>query len=224
MTTPKHHSRVIDSLTGPLERPTLLWLAARTPARVSPDMLTVIGVLGASLTCVSYCLTHLHAGFLWLASLGLAVNWLGDSLDGTLARFRHIERPRYGFFVDHTADAFSQVLIILGFGLTPFVEFEISCLVLIGYLLLSVVVYIRTILEGVFQITFGVFGPTEARIILVLANIGIFFAGNPTVSLHSISTTLVDLIVAFFAAVLFTIFCVSVLRQARRLGKMPDQN
>lgn len=222
MSSGQNHIRVTGSLTGPLERPVLQWLSARAPAWLSPDMLTVIGVLGAAVTCVSYGLTHLHAGFLWMASLGIAINWLGDSLDGTLARFRHIERPRYGFFVDHTADALSQVLILLGLGLTPFVEFWISCLVLIGYLLLSVVVYIRTILEGVFQITFGRIGPTEARIVLVLVNGGIFFFGNEEIRLLSITTTMVDALLASVAAVLFTVFCISVLRHARRLGKMSE--
>lgn len=216
------HSRVIDGLTGPVERVALQFLAARTPAWISPDVLTVIGVLGAALTGVGYCLTNLHTGFLWLASLGLAVNWFGDSLDGTLARYRHIERPRYGFFVDHTADAVSLVLIMLGFGLSPFVEFEIVLMMCIGYLLLTLIVCIRAFLEGVFQITFGKLGPTEARCVLVLANTGIFFGGNPIVRLPFVTTTLIDLLSVCITTWLFAAFGVASVQQAKRLAKDPD--
>ncbi|MCD4747917.1 MAG: CDP-alcohol phosphatidyltransferase family protein [Thermoanaerobaculales bacterium] len=222
MTNNIHHTRVVSGITAPLERPALQWLAARTPTWTSPDMLTVIGVLGAAITFFGYCLTQYHAGFLWLASAGLAVNWLGDSLDGTLARFRHIERPQYGFFIDHMADTVSELLIFLGLGLTPFVRFEIACLALIGYLLLSTVVYVRTILEGIFQITFGKLGPTEARLILVLANTSFFLTGNPEVRLPYVTTTAADLLLMFVAVVAFVTFCVSVLQQARRLAKMSD--
>jgi phosphatidylglycerophosphate synthase len=216
------HTRIIDSLTGPVERAALQFFAARMPAWISPDVLTVTGVLGAALTGVGYCLTNLHPGFLWLASLGLAVNWFGDSLDGTLARYRLIERPRYGFFVDHTADTVSLVLIMLGFGLSPFVEFEVVLMICIGYLLLILVVSFRTFLEGVFQITFGKLGPTEARCVLVLVNTGIFFGGNPIVRLPFVTTTLIDLVSVCIAAWLFAAFGVASVRQTRRLAKDSD--
>src|SRR5574339_892610 len=114
-----NHRRVNDILLGPLERPTLKWLAAHMPAWVTPDICTIIGVLGAILTSLSYVLTVLDNNFLWLASLGFVINWFGDSLDGTLARHRRIERPIYGFFLDHTIDAVSGTMIFLGLGITP---------------------------------------------------------------------------------------------------------
>jgi archaetidylinositol phosphate synthase len=131
-----HHRRVNDILLGSLERPTLKWLAAHMPAWVTPDTCTMVGVLGSLGVAASYILTMYDRNFLWLASLGFIVNWLGDSLDGTLARYRRIERPIYGFFVDHTIDVFSVSVIVLGLGLTPYVSFNVACLMLIAYLLL----------------------------------------------------------------------------------------
>src|SRR5512140_2984650 len=115
-----NHQRVNDIFLGPLERPALKWLAERMPAWVTPDTLTLIGVLGAVLTLISYLLTNISSGFLWLAALGFVINWFGDSLDGTLARTRKIERPIFGFFIDHTVDAVNEMLIFFGLGLTPY--------------------------------------------------------------------------------------------------------
>ena len=105
MADKESHKRVNDILLGPIERPALNWLAAHMPAWMTPDGLTIIGVIGAVIILVSYGLSNLEPAFLWLASFGFFVNWFGDSLDGTLARYRKIERPKYGFFVDHTVDA-----------------------------------------------------------------------------------------------------------------------
>ena len=106
------------------------------------------------------------------------MNWLGDSLDGSLARYRHIERPRYGFLVDHWVDAISVVLIFLGLGISPYVDLLVASLALIGYLLLSIMVYLITYVTGVFQITNAKIGPTEVRVLAVVLNAVMFFAGN----------------------------------------------
>ncbi|MEI2692618.1 MAG: CDP-alcohol phosphatidyltransferase family protein [Anaerolineae bacterium] len=144
MTTPQDHKRVNDILLGPIERPALQWLAAHSPAWMTPDKLTAIGTAGAFLIFFSYLATRIHPGFLWLASLGFLINWYGDSLDGTLARYRKIQRPKYGFFIDHTVDAFTETLIMLGLGLSIYITFNVAALALIGYLMLSVFVYVRT--------------------------------------------------------------------------------
>ena len=117
MSEPKPHQRVNDILLGPFERPALQWLAERMPRWVTPDVLTATGIFGSVMTFAGYWASSSTATFLWLASLGLVVNWFGDSLDGTLARFRHIERPKFGFFIDHTVDAISESLIVFGLGL-----------------------------------------------------------------------------------------------------------
>jgi phosphatidylglycerophosphate synthase len=218
----KPHSRVNDILLGPLERPALQWLAAHMPAWMTPDILTLIGLGGSVLIFASYALTNVDPAFLWLASLGFVINWFGDSLDGTLARYRKIERPKYGFFVDHTIDAFSELLVVLGLGLTPFIRFNVAAVALIAYLLVSVLVYVRTYVEGVFQISYGKLGPTEMRLILILINTFLFFFENPAVDLWLFSTTIFDAVVGAIAAILFTIFIVTALRLAREMAALGE--
>lgn len=216
----KSHERINDIFLGPLERPALQWLAAHMPSWVMPDTLTAVGVLGAIVIMVSYWLTNYDKAFLWLASLWLVINWFGDSLDGTLARYRKIQRPKYGFFVDHTVDAFNEVLIILGLGLSPYVKFDIALLALVGYLLMSVQTFIRTCVSGVFQISYGKIGPTEVRVIVIAANTLMFFIGNPSIELPLGTTSVYDLIIFTIAIALFAVFIGSSIREARRLSKI----
>ena len=114
------HERVNDILLGPLERPALKWLVEKMPKWVSPNLLTAVGLIAAVVIFLSYWLTNVSENFLWLASFGFILNWFGDSLDGSLARFRKIERPKFGYFIDHTVDAFTQLLVLLGIGLFAF--------------------------------------------------------------------------------------------------------
>ncbi len=169
----KKHTRVNETLSAPLERPALQWLAAHTPAWITPDVLTTIGVVGSLVCFAGYWLANVDVAWLWLVNLGFVINWYGDSLDGTLARYRRIERPRFGFYIDHTVDAVAEFLTIIGIGLSPYLRLDIAAFALIGYLLVSVHVYIRTAVEGVFKISYGRFGPTEMRIIVVLVNLAI---------------------------------------------------
>jgi len=218
------HHRVNNILLGPLERPALEWLASHSPAWVSPDLCTLIGVLGAVITLIGYWASTFDRNFLWLASLGFIINWLGDSLDGTLARFRHIERPVFGFYLDHTLDALSQTLIFIGLGLSPYVGFSIACLALIAYMLLSVQVYVRTCAAGEFKISFGRLGPTEIRVIAVLLNIVMFFGGVRIFTWDLGAAGLLtaspyDLAVAGIAVILLVFFLYSTIQEAVRLGK-----
>jgi phosphatidylglycerophosphate synthase len=124
-------------------------------------MCTTVGVFGSLVTLTGYLLSRGHPAFFWLASLGFLINWYGDSLDGTLARYRKIERPVYGFFIDHTTDALTQVMVFVGLGLSPYVTFNVAVLTLVGYLLMSVLVYVRTCVVAEFRISYGKLGPTE---------------------------------------------------------------
>lgn len=219
MTTPKDHKRVNDILLGPLERPALRWLAAHSPAWMTPDKLTAIGTVGAFVIFLGYWASRFNPAFLWLASFGLLVNWYGDSLDGTLARYRNIQRPKYGFFIDHTVDAFNEMLIVLGLGLSPYVTFNIAALALVGYLLMSVFVYVRTFVEGVFQISYGKFGPTEVRVILFLLNTLMFFwISAPEFATPVGSITVYDVLVGLIALVLIALFVANTYRKARELS------
>jgi phosphatidylglycerophosphate synthase len=220
----KKHQRVNDILLGPLERPALKWLAAHLPTWVSPDICTAIGVLGAIVILVSYGLSRNNHNFLWLASLGFVINWFGDSLDGTLARYRNIERPIYGFYIDHMTDAISQVMIFLGLGLTHYIRFEVACLTLIAYLLLSVLVYVRTCVVGEFKISYGKLGPTEIRVLAILLNTVMYFAGRRTIVLTSrfaglLTISVYDLFVAAIALLLLGFFILTATQETIRLIK-----
>jgi len=214
----RKHKRILDTFTGPYERPFLQWLAARQPAWVTPDMLTAVSIFGAVVVFIGFVLTNLSLSYLWLATLGFVINWYGDSLDGTLARFRHIERPIYGFYLDHVADAFVEILIFLGLGLTPFVRFDFACVALIGYLLLSVLVYIRTCVKGEFTISYGKLGPTEARLIAVSGNTLVYFFGAATFPFFSLSLSIYDWIAIGVIILEMTISIVTALRQASLLA------
>lgn len=215
------HKRVNDILLGPLERPALKWLAEHMPNWVTPDHMTILGVIASLIIFISYWLTTYNENFLWLASFGFVLNWFGDSLDGNLARFRHIERPKYGYFIDHTVDAFSELVIGLGIGLSPYVRFDIALMALIGYMLMSVFVYITTYVKGIFKISFSKIGPTEFRLMLVIANTIIYFVGNPVVDLPIVNkVTIYDALGIIVAVTLLILFIVSTIVQAVELSRL----
>lgn len=222
MSDKQTHKRINDILLGPLERPALKWLAAHMPSWINPDILTIIGIFGAVLIFGSYVLSNIHATFLWLASVGFVVNWFGDSLDGTLARYRNIERPKYGFFVDHTVDSFSQLLIFAGLGLSPYVSLELALLALVGYLLMSILVYVDTYVTGVFKISYGKLGPTELRAIAIILNIAFLYLGVPTIDLAIGQVSIYDLLALSIALLLILIYIFSTIRRASKLAKLEE--
>jgi len=226
MRTIETHRRVNDILLGPLERPALQWLSARMPAWITPDFLTAIGVLGALVTSIGYILSNVDRNFLWLASVGFLVNWFGDSLDGTLARYRHIERPRYGFYIDHTTDTFSQAVVFLGLGLSPYVSFDIACVALIAFFMLTILVYVWTNVVGEFKISYGKLGPTELRVFAILLNIAMYFIGTGSVvwliGNKHLSFSIYDLGVSFIALLLLGFFFNTAWKQARLLSELGE--
>jgi phosphatidylglycerophosphate synthase len=224
MSKVEKHTRENDILLGFLERPALNWLAAHMPKWVTPDVLTWIGIIASILIFMSYALTNINRYFLLLASFGFILNWFGDSLDGTLARFRHIERPRFGFLIDHYVDAISAVLIFIGLGVSPYVNLVVASMGAIAYLLLSIMVYLITYVTGVFQITNAKIGPTEVRVLAILANTTILIVGNPSVNLPFIgSTTLYTLIVGFLAVLMTLYFLINTSIQARKLQLLDEK-
>ena len=218
------HKRENDILLGFLERPALKWLAAHMPAWVKPDTLTSLGIFASILIFISYSLTNISDNFLWLASLGFILNWFGDSLDGTLARYRKIERPRYGFLIDHFVDAISATLIFIGLGISPYVNFSVALIALVGYLLLSIMVYLITYVTNVFQITNLKIGPTEIRVVAILANTAMFIVGNPPFSLPYFGeTSFYTLIVGVLACLMIIYFVVNTSIQAYRLMLLDEK-
>ncbi len=224
MNTSANHTRVNNILLGPLERPTLKWLAAHSPQWMTPDVYTAIGALGSVLSILGYFLSRFHPAFLWLATLGFIVNWYGDSLDGTVARYRHIERPVYGFFVDHVLDAISQVLFFIGLGISPYISFNIASMALIAFLLMTTLIFLRTSTASEFRISYNMLGPTEARVLAILLNTAMFFFGKQVwpVSLGmlgSISVNPYDLCLAALALLLLYFFTTTAVAEGLRLAK-----
>ena len=143
------------------EQRALEWLARRVPARVQPDHLTALGVLAAMGIAAAYGLSNGDKAWLWAASALLVVHWLGDSLDGTLARVRKIERPKYGYYLDHLVDAIATALIGIGLGLSPYMLLATGLVIVLAYLVLSINSYLETQVFGTFALGYGGVGPSR---------------------------------------------------------------
>lgn len=173
--------RLQESFTAKTERKALAWLAARLPARMNSDHLTLIGFLAMFLAGASYAFARTNRAGLILATFFLAVNWFGDSLDGTLARLHNRQRPRYGFYVDHMIDTFGGLFLMGGLAISGFIDWRIALGMFVAFLMLSVEVYLATYTLGVFQLSFAKFGPTEIRILLALGNVALWLHADARV-------------------------------------------
>ena len=206
-------------MTADIEKRVLLALAHRLPGWVHSDHLTVLGVLAAIAAGAGYALSGLSPHWLWIASAALVVNWYGDSLDGTLARVRHAQRPRYGYYLDHTVDAFTTVVIGVGIGLSPFVALYVGLAIAIIYLLMSVNVYLESKVYSEFKMDYGALGPTEVRILLVVANtvaIGATTTGLATpAAIEPVASVVLSAVVALMAVLLVWRFYKNLRRLAR---------
>jgi phosphatidylglycerophosphate synthase len=182
--------RIQQSFITRAEKRALVWLAERTPERLNSDHLTILGAVGMFLAAACYALSrYSHYGLL-LSCAFLAVNWLGDSLDGTLARFRQRQRPRYGFYVDHVIDCFGVTALLGGMGISGYMQPLISVWLLVAYLLLSAEIFLATYALARFEMSYFHFGPTELRILLCIGNLYVFF--RPSTHLFRGSLSLFD--------------------------------
>lgn len=213
--------RIQTSLLNAAEKKLLVWLAERQPAWVTSDFLTYVGVAGAVLFAAACWLANINVNYLWLASLGLVINWYGDSLDGTLARVRGTQRPLYGFFIDHSLDAITTCLFCIGVGLTPFMRMDIALFILAGYLCMSIYTYLSTIIIGQFRLTYAGLGPTEVRLVIILVSIlYIYFPlTDIRVDVFGQAWTVYYCIGALVAVILFGIYIGSLVVDLRALAK-----
>ncbi len=163
--------RSLLGISAPFEQRFLPWMALRLPRWVTPDGLTAGTLLTAGLIFLSYLLSKSNPAWLWGANAGLVLNWYFDSLDGTLARVRKIERPNYGYYLDHMIDVVAQLAIMVGLGSTHWMRMSTALFVLSGYLAISVHTHVYAHVTGVFQMGKGGFGPTEVRLFIILGNI-----------------------------------------------------
>lgn len=170
----KHARRLQESVLAGPEKRALVWLAERTPDCIHSDHLTILGFAAQVATGISYALARFHKMWLLAGIAALALNWLGDSLDGTLARVRHRERPRYGFYVDHMLDSIGAVALLGGLAWSGYMSAAIAVGLLVLFLLLSIQSYLATYTLGEFRMSFWTFGPTELRVLLVAGNLALF--------------------------------------------------
>jgi phosphatidylglycerophosphate synthase len=199
-------------------------MAARTPSWIVPDDLTALGVLGAIVTATGFVLSRWSLHWLALASLGLVMNWMGDSLDGTLARYRHIERWRYGFFVDSSSDVFSHSMILISVGVSPCAHFGVACLGLVAFLIGFSYTLIGAHARATMRITYLGFGPTEMRALLLGGNLlalafGIFYVRVPLAILARLDPiTTYDLVIVMLSVGGVVLIATMAIREARALA------
>ena len=213
-------ARIQESLLAALEKRLLLWLAERIPSRLNSDHLTVLGFAAQLLTGISYALARFDK--LWLiVGIGFMVlNWFGDSLDGNLARYRKIERPRYGYYLDHLTDAYSTLAVGVGLGLSPFMLLSVGLAISITYLVMSINVYLETHVFGQFNLGYGRFGPTEARVILIVLNsLAVMWTDLPF-RVHGIGATLFDLVGLSAVAGMLTLLLIRIAKNLRTLAAL----
>jgi len=167
--------RIQQSFLAGAEKKTLMWLAARTPSWINSDHLTVLGLLAMAGAGAAYWWAKTNRTGLLVVIFCLAVNWLGDSLDGTLARFRNCPRPRYGFYVDHVVDAFGTLFLLGGLALSGYMSSWVALGLLIAYLMLLIEVCLASYTVGDFKISYFKMGPTELRILLSIGNLALLW-------------------------------------------------
>ena len=171
--------RVNDGwLSGP-ERRAIDWIAPRLPGWLLPNHLTALGIAAAAVACLGYILAARAPAWLWVVNFALATNWFADSLDGAVARLRHLERPRFGFFLDQSVDVLSQLLFALGLGLSVFIRMEVVAIGLATYLMMTVQGLLRAEVRRVFHLASGGMGLTEVRCLFLFVN-ALFYFVPPT--------------------------------------------
>jgi phosphatidylglycerophosphate synthase len=161
---------VNHALTASVEKRVLVWMAQRIPASINSDHLTALALASQLLAGAAYAMSWQNARALWLVNFLLALNWLGDSLDGTLARVRNQQRPRYGFYVDHIVDTFGALALVGGLGFSGCMHWQIAAGMLVCFYTLSIESYLATYTMGRFHLSQGIFGPTEIRVLLAVGN------------------------------------------------------
>jgi len=176
MTEFKQAARQQTSVLAAAEKRALIAIAQRLPRWVNSDHLSALGFIGMAAAGLAYWYASIDKAVgLSLVAVFLVINWFGDSLDGTIARVRNQQRPRYGFYLDHILDSIGSVFLLGGLGFSGLMSPAIAAMLLIAYLLLSIEVFLATYAIGKFQMSFGFFGPTELRVLLIIGNAVAYF-------------------------------------------------
>ena len=179
------------------------------------DQLTVLGLLAMVAAGAGYALTRYDPRWLHAVNVFLVVNWFGDSLDGTLARYRNRLRPRYGFYVDHIVDMYAFLALLSGLALSPYMSRSVAFGLLVVYYMLSIHIYLSTYTEGVFKIAYGKVGGTELRLIMIAGNLVLLI--YPRVTIAGRSYALYDVAGTIAMAAMAVALVASTVRSTRRL-------
>ena len=220
MTTPTPIKRIQENVLAVQERRLLNWICPRLPNWVTPDKLTLLALFGAVFVFAGYAASHVSPNWLWLSVAGYCIHWFGDSLDGSLARFRSIERPRYGYFVDHSADVFVALFIVGGIGVSPFVRVDAALVALAGYYLLAIHAFLSARVVSELKLSYVAAGPTELRLMLIGLTIAMYFFGQAGPRIMSLGPF--DLAVAAIGVLLILLFVFQTLVTARRLNRQGE--
>jgi len=180
MTGSASHQRVNTGLLAAFEKRVLIWIAGQLPHQVNSDHLTLLALLSMAGAGAAFWAARSWPPSLGLVVVALALNWFGDSLDGTVARVRHHERPRYGFYVDHVLDIVGITMLVGGMSLSGFLSPITGLAFLVAYLLVAAEVFLATAVMGEFWMSFLNVGPTELRILLAIGTLMLFV--RPTVT------------------------------------------
>ena len=207
-------------LTAHAEEKAKEWICPRIPQWVNSDMLTVLGFLSSFIIAVGFILGFANRWYLLLVIIGLILNWFGDSFDGSLARYRHKTRPNYGYYIDHITDGLTITVLGLGLGLSGFVRVEIALAFIIMYLMLMMHVELVTYVENEFKYSFGLFGPTEFRIIGILLAVVMFFIPVKYFDIWGYTLTQYDLFATFAVVVMFIILISSIVSKGVELDEI----
>ena len=220
LTPSKPIRRIQENVLAVHERRLLNWICPRLPAWTKPDHLTLLALVGALIVFAGYAASMLNANWLWASVAGYFIHWFGDSLDGSLARFRSIERPRYGYFVDHSADALGTLFIVGGIGVSPYVRLDVSLIALAGYYLLSIHAFLAARVIDELKLSYVAAGPTELRLILIALTLSMYVFGQSGPVLMSLSRY--DLFAGAVGLLLIVLFVVQTLATARRLSRLGE--
>ena len=219
--------RIQTSILNAGEKKLLVWMAERMPRWITSDMLTILGIVGAVVIAVGYWLSGRNINWLWLASGGFVLNWLGDSLDGTLARVRNTQRPVYGFFIDHNIDCINETIMFLGAGLSPLLNFSVAMTVLVAYLLITIYVYINAHLKNEFKLTYAGLGPTEFRVLAVIVNTLFIYisplreyARDVVLFGNTMTFHILDYIALRITLIILVFYVASIIKSAREFSKI----
>lgn len=224
----KQATRIQTSVLNGVEKKVLIWIANRLPQWVTSDMMTVVGILGSCLVFTGFVLSNYDLNWLWLSSGGLIVNWFGDSLDGTIARVRRQQRPKYGYYLDHNVDVVCEGLMFVGAGLSPIFDLPLALMCFILYLAMTVYVTINAHLKSEFKLTYAALGPTEFRILVILMNLTYLYiaplhtwcAGTCDIFGHTMYITVTNIFALIILVLLVVIYIVSFLKDLNYFAEL----